>query len=224
MQKIDLITILGCTATGKTNLASKLAYLIDGEVVSADSRQVYRGMDIGTGKDLSEFVVEGKDIPYHLIDIKEAGEEYNVYEFQKNFLNVYCDILSRKKMPLLCGGTGMYLEAVLKGYRFLEVPNNVTLRKKLETKSNEELVNELTKYKELHNTTDSIERDRIIRAIEVAVFEQDNEAFINDFPKINAKIFGVNFDRETIKQRITNRLKYRLKHEGMIEEVEQFVS
>lgn len=185
-----LIVILGPTATGKTQLATHLANKIDGEVISADSRQVYRGMDIGTGKDLEDFVVEGKQIPHHLIDIVDAGSEYNVFEFQKDFLKVYDDILKRKKQAILCGGTGMYIDSVVKGYRFLQIPENKELRNELEQKENEELVEILKEYKkEVHNTTDTIYQKRIIRAIEIAKFQQENEAMIRDFPKINHIIF-----------------------------------
>lgn len=224
MLKRDLIVILGCTATGKTQLATHLAKIIDGEIISADSRQVYKGMDVGTGKDLSEYVVEETKIPYHLIDIKEAGEEYNVFEFQKDFLEVYNNISVSSKTPILCGGTGLYLESVLKGYRFVKVPENTNLRKELEKKDTEELVTMLSDYKTLHNTTDTIHRKRTIRAIEVAKFEKENEALIRDFPNINSIIFGVHFEREQIKERITARLKHRLKHEGMIEEVEGLIN
>ncbi len=220
MQNNDLIVILGCTATGKTKLATHLAYQQNGEIISADSRQVYKGMDVGTGKDLADFEIEEHSIPYHLIDIKQAGEEYNVFEFQKDFLRVYENVTKRQKLPILCGGTGLYLESVLKGYRFVQVPENTELRNELEKQSTEELVEILSRYKTLHNTTDSIHRKRTIRAIEVAKFEQENEALIRDFPKINSTIFGIQFERAEIKKRITERLKYRLKHEGMIEEVE----
>ncbi|MBL4592652.1 MAG: tRNA (adenosine(37)-N6)-dimethylallyltransferase MiaA [Flavobacteriales bacterium] len=221
---LDLIVVLGCTATGKTNVATHLASKCNGEIISADSRQVYRGMDVGTGKDITEFTVEGKKIPCHLIDIVDAGEEYNVFEFQKDFLKVYADIQQRAHQAILCGGTGMYLEAVLKGYRLIEIPDNEQLRKSLESKSEKELLIELQSYKELHNTTDSIERDRIIRAIEIAQFEQEHQDLINDYPKINAKLFGIQFERGVLKERITTRLKHRLKHEGMIEEVEGLIN
>ena len=219
-----LIVILGCTATGKTNVAVNLANKINGEVISADSRQVYRGMDVGTGKDLSEFTVDGIEIPHHLIDIVDAGAEYNVFEYQRDFLKAYESIQKRGNQAILCGGTGMYLEAVLKGYRLLDIPNDEQLRAVFENKTTEELVAELLKYKELHNTTDSIERDRIIRAIEIAKYEAENQALINDYPNIEAKIFGIQFDRNVIKERITKRLKHRLKHEGMIEEVEGLIA
>jgi tRNA dimethylallyltransferase len=224
MESKKLTVILGCTATGKTNVAVNLANQINGEVISADSRQVYKGMDVGTGKDLSEFTVDENKIPHHMIDIVEAGSEYNVYEYQKDFLTAYEGIQKRKTSAILCGGTGMYLEAVLKGYRMLEILDNVELRKSLESKSNEELLAELTSLKKLHNTTDSIERHRLVRSMEIAVFEKDNKKVINDYPKIESQIFGINFEREIIKERITKRLKHRLKHEGMIEEVEGLIA
>lgn len=223
-QKCDLIVILGCTATGKTNVAVNLASQINGEVISADSRQVYKGMDVGTGKDLSEFTIDGKEIPHHLIDIVEAGSEYNVYQYQKDFLTAYDSIQKRGNQAILCGGTGMYLEAVLKGYRLLDVPEDATLRKRLADKSDKELVVELLNYKDLHNTTDSIERERIIRAIEVSIYKKANEDLINDYPKINTQIYGINFERGILKKRITERLKNRLKNEGMIEEVEGLIA
>lgn len=222
--KSDLIVILGPTATGKTSLAAHLAYELDAEVVSADSRQVYRGMDIGTGKDLADFVVNDKKISYHLIDIVDAGSEYNVFEYQKDFLKAYENITSRNKTAILCGGSGLYIDAVVKGYHFLEVPENTALRNELEQKSIAELNSMLLSYKTIHNTTDSIYKKRIIRAIEVAKFQSENEALIRDFPKINYTIFGIDFDREIIKKRITERLKLRLEKEGMIDEVKQLIA
>ena len=219
-----LIVILGPTATGKTTLAANLAHSISGEVISADSRQVYRGMDIGTGKDLDDFEVNGVKIPYHLIDIVDAGAEYNVFEYQKDFLKAYETVLKNNNTPILCGGSGLYIDAVVKGYRFLEVPENTELRADLDQKSIEELNNMLSDYKTIHNTTDSIYKKRIIRAIEVAKFQTENEALIRDFPKINHVIFGIDFDREIIKKRITERLKHRLEHEGMIEEVKRLIA
>tara|TARA_B100000809_G_scaffold253500_1_gene289573 strand:- start:4053 stop:4967 length:915 start_codon:yes stop_codon:yes gene_type:complete len=223
-QKNNLIVILGCTATGKTNVAVNLANQMNGEVISADSRQVYKGMDVGTGKDLSEFTVDGNEIPHHLIDIVEAGSEYNVYKYQKDFLTAYESIQKKGAQAILCGGTGMYLEAVLKGYRLLDVPEDETLRKRLADKSDKDLVAELLTYKALHNTTDSIERDRIVRAIEVSIYKKDNESLINDYPKIYAQVYGINFERGILKKRITERLKHRLKNEGMIEEVERLIA
>lgn len=219
-----MIVILGCTATGKTNVAVNLANQMNGEVISADSRQVYRGMNVGTGKDLSEFTVDGNEIPHHLIDIVDAGAEYNVYEYQKDFIKAFEGIQERKTNAIVCGGTGMYLEAVLKGYRLLKIPDNVALRQRLENKTNEELLAELTALKKLHNTTDSIERHRLIRSIEISEYQKDNKNLINDYPRIETTIFGINFERELLKERITKRLKHRLKHEGMIEEVEGLIA
>jgi|TARA_R110000782_G_scaffold118028_2_gene208482 tRNA dimethylallyltransferase len=223
MNKTDLIVILGITATGKTKLAAHLGEKLDGEIISADSRQVYRGMDIGSGKDLNDFIVNGKSIPYHLIDIKNAGEEYNVFEFQKDFLAAFEDIKSRNKQAILCGGTGLYLEAVLKGYRMLAIPENTELKSELVLKTNEELVEILKKYKQLHNTTDTADKERLIKAIEIAAFQQENEALIKDFPTFNYHLFGIHFERPTIRERITTRLKQRLENEDMIGEVEGLV-
>jgi tRNA dimethylallyltransferase len=222
--KNQLIVILGPTATGKTTLAANLALQIDGEIISADSRQVYRGMDIGTGKDLADFEIDGNKISYHLIDIVDAGAEYNVFEYQKDFLKAYENITQRNKIPILCGGSGLYIDAVVKGYRFLEVPENTALRQELELKSIDELNALLLNYKAVHNTTDSIYKKRIIRAIEVAKFQTEHETLIRDFPKINHIIFGIDFDREIIKKRITQRLKNRLENEGMIDEVKQLIA
>jgi tRNA dimethylallyltransferase len=223
MKNKDTIIILGCTATGKTSLATHLADAIGGEIISADSRQVFKGMDVGTGKDLGEYTINNQNIPYHLINVKEAGEIYSVYEFQKDFLNAYDEIQERGNTPILAGGTGLYLESVIKGYRLLQVPENKDLRSKLEAKTIDELAIILANYKQGHNTTDTTDITRAIRAIEVAVFEEENKELINNFPQINHTIFGVHFDREIIKKRITDRLKQRLKHEGMIEEVEKLL-
>jgi len=223
MNNANLIVVLGPTATGKTYLATQVAHRVSGEVISADSRQVYRGMDVGTGKDLTDFEVNGVSIPYHLIDIVEAGEEYNVFQYQQDFLNVYKDVIQRNKQPILCGGTGMYLEAVLKGYRMLKIPKNELLREELRNEDTTVLVNLLKRYRKLHNTTDSIERDRLIRAVEIAKFEQENEELIQDFPKIDYQLYGIYFDREALKKRITQRLKDRFKHQDMIAEVERLL-
>ena len=220
----NMIVVLGLTATGKTNLAAHLAYQISGEVISADSRQVYRGMDVGTGKDLSDFKIEGTSIPYHLIDIVDAGEEYNVFEYQKDFLTIYEDIIQKKKQAILCGGTGMYIEAVLKGYRLLQIPSNIELRNELAIKTDEELISILKGYKKLHNTTDTIQKDRLIRAIEIAQFEKKNKALIQDYPKIKTKLYGIHFERDVLKDRITLRLKDRFKNQDMIAEVEQLIA
>lgn len=222
--KTDLIVILGVTATGKTKLAAHLAERLDGEIISADSRQVYRGMDIGTGKDLADFVVNGKQIPYHLIDIKNAGEEYNVFEFQQDFLAAYQSIINKKKQAILCGGTGLYLEAVLKGYRMLEIPTNNILREHLELKNEEALIKLLQQYKPLHNTTDTTDKERLIKAIEIAIFQDENKSSTADFPQFNHYLIGIYFEREEIRQRITKRLKHRLEKENMIGEVQELLN
>ena len=214
----QLITILGPTACGKTTLACALAHKLDTEIISADSRQVYRGMDIGTGKDLSDYVVEGKKIPYHLIDICDAGEKYNVYEFQHDFHKAFSEITGKGKLPILCGGTGMYIEAVLKGYKLLRVPENKELRKSLENKSLDELTEMLSRYASLHNKSDLDSAKRTIRAIEIAEYTRNSEPEYQEFQPINSLIIGIDPDREIRRQKITQRLNSRLK-EGIIEEV-----
>ncbi|MBN2238019.1 MAG: tRNA (adenosine(37)-N6)-dimethylallyltransferase MiaA [Bacteroidales bacterium] len=218
-----MIVILGPTATGKTGFATQLAALLNGEIISADSRQVYRGMDIGTGKDLSEYMVDEKKIPYHLIDMVDPGYEYNVYEFQKDFLEAYEGIEKRGNFPILCGGTGLYIESILKGYKLLDVPKNMELREELESKDDEELVSILESYKTLHNTTDISERERLIRAIEIQKHYDVYPDIDIDFPKIESKIFGINYDRRIVRMRITERLEERLKN-GMIDEVRNLLA
>lgn len=218
----DLIVILGPTASGKTRLAARLAYIIDSEIISADSRQVYRGMDLGTGKDYEDYIVDGKQIPYHLVDIADAGYKYNVFEFQKDFLKVYRDIRERGKVPVLCGGTGMYIESVVNGYRLFPVPPDPVLRNELEAKTMTELTGILSSFGKLHNKTDLDSRKRVIRAIEIARFSKENLRPDDEFPEINHIIFGVRFERETRRNRITERLKTRL-NSGMIEEVENLL-
>jgi len=218
-----MITILGPTATGKTSFAANVAARLDGEIISADSRQVYRGMDLGTGKDYEDYIVDGQKIPYHLVDIADPGYEYNVFEFQNDFLRVFDDITTRGKMPLLCGGTGMYLEAVLSGYKLQKVPENIELRKSLSGKSLKELNSILQSYRDVHNTTDSSDRDRALRAIEIAEFQKEHPRDESSFPKIDHKIFGVQFERRIIRERITQRLKQRLES-GMIAEIESLLA
>ncbi|MCD4664726.1 MAG: tRNA (adenosine(37)-N6)-dimethylallyltransferase MiaA [Bacteroidales bacterium] len=217
-----MIIILGPTATGKTTLAANLAYKTGGEIISADSRQVYKGMDLATGKDFSDYIVEGKTIPYHLIDIVEPGYEYNVYEFQKDFIKVYNDIVSRGKKPVLCGGTGMYIESVLKGYKLVKVPENLKLRQNIEQKTNEELINILSSFKAPHNISDTKDRNRLIRAIEIQSFYTDHPETDFSFTKINNVIIGILLNRSIIRERITARLKKRLE-EGMIDEVKNLL-
>ena len=218
MMKYDLVTIVGPTASGKTPLAAALASRLDTEIISGDSRQVYRRMDLGTGKDLVDYVVDGKRVPYHLIDIVEPGYKYNVFEYQRDFLKAYEDIVSRGKLPILCGGTGMYVESVLKGYRLLPVPENPQLRASLEGKSLEELTRILEGYKKLHNSTDVDTAKRAIRAIEIEEYYKQQPPEYREFPSLNSLIVGVDIDRELRREKITRRLKQRLE-EGMVEEV-----
>ena len=240
----ELLTILGPTATGKTALAARLAIELNGEVISADSRQVYRGMNIGTGKDYDDYIVSGVPVPYHLIDIVEPGYEYNIFEYQKDFLKAYHDILGRKKLPVLCGGSGMYLEAVLKGYRLAQAESDDGFLDSLLDKPDEELVEILKSYKTMHNITDLEDRPRLLKAIRVAHANQEPKAtsdpkseirnpeseirypiseIRNQFPHIKSTIFGIEYPRGLVKARIRKRLEYRLEH-GMIAEVEQLLA
>jgi len=213
-----MVTILGATASGKTNVAANLAKYLDGEVISADSRQVYRGMSIGTGKDLEDYTVDGVAIPYHLIDIVDAGYEYNVFEYQRDFVTAFINIQSRGKFPVLCGGSGMYIEAVLKGYKLINVPVNEKLRETLRDKSMDELSELLKNYKEIHNTSDIETVKRVIRAIEIEEYYLTHPETDTFYPEINSLIVGIKFDRDSRRRRITQRLKQRLDN-GMIDEV-----
>lgn len=220
---LDLIAIVGPTASGKTTLAVALAKRIGTEVISADSRQLYRGMDIGTGKDLDEYTIDGETIPYHLIDICPAGYRYNLFEYVRDFNAVYADIKAHGKQPLLCGGTGLYVETVLKGYSLPPVPENKALRESLQEKSLDELAEMLRSYKTLHNTTDIDTCKRAIRAIEIAEFYSRQEPeLLEPRPLQNSLIVGVNIDRELRRAKITRRLHERLK-EGMVEEVKSLL-
>ena len=216
--KYDLITILGPTASGKTPLATALADRLGTEIISGDSRQVYRRMDLGTGKDLADYTIEGRSVPYHLIDIVEPGYKYNVFEYQRDFLKAYESIVGKGKLPILCGGTGMYLESVLKGYRLLPVPENPELRASLEGKSLQELTLILEGYKKLHNSTDVDTAKRAIRAIEIEEYYKQQPPEYREFPALKSLIVGVDIDRELRREKITRRLKQRL-DEGMVEEV-----
>ena len=214
----DLITILGPTASGKTPLAAALAYKLDTEIISGDSRQIYRRMDLGTGKDLADYTVDGHPVPYHLIDIVEPGYKYNVFEYQHDFLNAYREVKEKGKLPILCGGTGMYLESVLKGHKLLPVSENPELRASLADKSLEELTQLLSAYKKLHNSTDVDTVKRAIRAIEIEEYYRQQPPEYRDFPQINSLIVGVDIDRELRREKISRRLKQRL-DEGMVDEV-----
>lgn len=223
----QMITILGPTASGKTPLAAALAARIDGEIISADSRQVYRRMDIGTGKDLGDYILKIKDerlkIPYHLIDIAEPGTKYNLFQYQQDFFDAYQDIVGRGKTPILCGGTGLYIEAVLKGYQLSPVPQNPELRARLEGKTLDELTQMLTALKAqtgstMHNKTDVDSCQRAIRAIEIETHNLEHPTPLRELPPVDSLIIGVDIDREERRAKITRRLKARLE-EGMIDEV-----
>ena len=218
-----MITILGPTASGKTPVAAHLAASIGGEIISADSRQVYRRMDIGTGKDLADYTVSSIKVPYHLIDIREPGTKYNLFEYQQDFFDAYQDIQSRGAVPILCGGTGLYIEAVLKGYHLSPVPQNQELRDSLEGKSLEELTQMLTELKartgsNMHNKTDVDSCQRAIRAIEIETYNIENPTPRRELPPVDSVIIGIIIDRELRREKITRRLKARLE-EGMIDEV-----
>ena len=218
-----MITILGPTACGKTDLAAHLAYYIDGEIISADSRQVYRGMDIGTGKDLADCTVSGRQIPYHLIDICDPGEKYNLFRYQQDFHKAYSDIRSRGKVPVLCGGTGLYIESVLRGYSLSPVPQNPELRKSLEGRSLAELTDILVNLKEqtgsaMHNTTDVDSCQRAIRAIEIESYNLQTPLEKRTMPPVDSLVIGVSIDRDLRRERITRRLKQRLDN-GMVDEI-----
>ncbi len=218
-----MITIIGPTACGKTAVATQLAVRVGGEVISADSRQVYRRMDIGTGKDLAEYEVGGRHVPYHLIDIAEPGTKYNLFQYQHDFLKVYESILARGAQPILCGGTGLYVEAVLRGYRLAAVPENKELRERLEGKSLAELTEMLAELKRrngsvMHNTTDVDTAKRAIRAIEIETFNGENPTAGAELPPIDSLIVGLDIGREERRRRITERLRQRL-DSGMVDEV-----
>jgi len=222
INKYDLITVLGATAGGKTAFASHLSHLIAAEIISADSRQVYRKMNIGTGKDYNDYLVNNVQIPYHLIDIIEPGEKYNVYQYQKDFIKVYQDIKKRGKKAILCGGSGLYIESVLQDYQLISVPFNEEFHQELQNKSTEELTHLLESYKQLHNTSDTDDKNRLIRAIEIADFYLKNEGKSFDLGEMKHLVIGIKFDRNSRRKRISERLKQRLEN-GMIEEVRELI-
>lgn len=222
-----LITILGPTACGKTALAVALANELGSEIISADSRQVYRGMDIGTGKDLEDYVVDGKRVPYHLIDIVEPGSKYNLYRYQRDFMAAYDDIVSRGAQPILCGGTGLYIEAVLKGYALSTVPQNPALRKQLEGESLETLTQKLVELKKknnsnMHNTTDVDSCQRAIRAIEIETYNLEHTAERRPAQPVDTIVFGLDIDREERRRKISERLRQRLDN-GMVDEIKRLL-
>jgi tRNA dimethylallyltransferase len=219
---MKLITILGPTATGKTKLASNVAFSIGGEIISADSRQVFRNMNIGTGKDYGDYEVNGTSIPYHLIDIADPGEEFSVFDFQKHFINAFLDITSRDKVPILSGGTGLYIESILKKYSLSEVPERPDIRKKLSEMTKKELTDILSSLKTLHNTTDTVTKERLIRAIEIEYYSKENPNIVFNIPEFESHVFGVNYERAGVMKRITARLTERLKN-GMVEEIRSII-
>lgn len=219
----DLLVITGPTATGKTRLAALVADRLGGEVISADSRQVYRGMDIGTGKDLSDCIVDGRRVPVHMVDIVDAGYRYNVYEYQRDFLKVFEDLSARGVFPVVCGGSGMYVDSIVSGYRLVQVPVNAPLRELLEGRSLEELTEMLSQYKSLHNKTDVDTVKRAVRAIEIADWYVHHPVDETTFPVKNPLVTAIFIDRETRRQRISDRLRTRLE-EGMIEEVQRLLA
>jgi len=219
----NIIVITGPTATGKTRLAALVADRLGSEIISADSRQVYRGMDVGTGKDLSDYIVDGHRIPAHLLDIVDAGYRYNVYEYQRDFLKVFEEMTGRGCMPVVCGGSGMYVDSIVSGYRLIQVPVNSPLRTLLDGRSLEELTEILSQYKSLHNRTDVDTVKRAVRAIEIAEYYAHHPVNEKPFPVKNPLVTAVFFDRETRRQRITSRLKVRLEG-GMIEEVQRLLA
>ena len=218
-----MLVVLGPTATGKTRKASLIAAHIGAEIISADSRQVYRGMDIGTGKDYGDYLVDGHRIPCHLIDIAEPGTEYNVFQYQHDFLQAYEEITGRGQRVVLCGGTGMYIEAVLKGYKLVKVPVNTILRKKLQGKTDQELIERLKSFRRLHNVSDTSDRRRLIRALEIEIYYDEHPELDAYFPKINSRIYGVYLPRGIVRSLITKRLHDRL-DSGMVEEVRDLLA
>lgn len=223
MKNYNLVVILGPTASGKTTIAANLAKIVAGEIISADSRQVYRRMDIGTGKDYADYNIDGVEIPVHLIDIREPGYKYNVYEYQTDFFKTFEDVQKRGKFPIMCGGTGLYIEAVLKQFKMIHVPSDPELRNSLKGKSLNELEEILSHFKKLHNKTDTDTVKRAIRAIEIEKYYEKNPIIEVNLPKLNPLIIGVDIDRELRREKINQRLEDRLK-QGMIKEVENLLA
>lgn len=222
LKKFNLLSIIGPTASGKTSFAANLAHFFKSEIISADSRQVYKDMNLGTGKDYSDYVVDSEKIPFHLIDIVLAGEKYNLFNYVQDFHKEYQKIVQKNQLPILCGGTGLYAEAVIRNFDIRPVPPNNELRKELENKSLEELCQILFSLKKLHNKTDFDTKKRAIRAIEIEFFYKNNPLLKPDYPVINSLNLGLKYDRELQKQKITSRLQQRIE-EGMIEEVKSLL-
>jgi tRNA dimethylallyltransferase len=223
MPENQLLVITGPTATGKTAIAAHVSASLNGEIISADSRQVYRGMDIGTGKDLDEYMVDGRSVDYHLIDIVDPGFEYNVYEFNRDFRTVYSEVKSRGRLPILCGGTGMYIDSVVRGYELKSVPEDPSLRESLKDRSLEELAGILSGLKpDLHNISDITDRERALRAIEIEEYYRRNPDYSNPISFGKLYVFGIRFERKTLKERISHRLESRLEG-GMVDEVRELL-
>ena len=218
----DMVVVTGPTASGKTGLAARIALRLGGEIISADSRQIYRQMDIGTGKDYSDYVVDGIKVPYHLIDIRDPGYRYSLFEYQRDFTAVIEDLRQRNVFPVVCGGSGMYIDSVVSAYRLPEVPPDPFLRKSLEEKTIEELTAILNSYRKLHNVTDIDSKKRAVRAIEIEKYLADHIETIVRFPVRNPLVIGVLYSREARRERISARLKARLE-EGMTEEVQKLL-
>jgi tRNA dimethylallyltransferase len=218
----DLLVVTGPTASGKTSLAALVAHRLGGEVISADSRQVYRSMNLGTGKDYDDYLVGGSRIPCHLIDIADPGYKYNVFEYQRDFVKVYTDMKKRKVFPVVRGGSGMYADSIITGYKMFEVPADSGLRIELEKKSIEELRVILSTLKNLHNTTDIDTKKRIIRAIEIEHSSRNKRKQRSEFPEVRPLLVGIQFDRDKRRKRISDRLKQRL-DSGMVDEVKKLI-
>lgn len=218
----DMVVVTGPTASGKTGLAARLALRLGGEIISADSRQIYRQMDIGTGKDYSDYVIDGIKVPYHLIDIRDPGYRYSLFEYHRDFTEVMTDLRERNIFPVVCGGSGMYIDSVVSGYRLPEVPPDPLLRKSLEEKTMEELTSILSSYRKLHNVTDIDTRKRVVRAIEIEKYLADHGETVAGFPVTNPLVIGVLYSRDVRRERISARLKSRLE-EGMVGEVQKLI-
>ncbi len=218
----DLLVITGPTASGKTSFAVNIAKKLRGEIISADSRQVYKGMNLGTGKDYDDYLIDGTRVPYHLIDIAEPGYKYNVFEYQRDFINIYSELKKRKVFPVVCGGSGMYADSIITGYKMFEVPPDSGLRVELEKKSMEELKAILSSYKNQHNTSDLDSKKRVIRAIEIAHFNNNKGAPQSENLKIKSLVVGVKLDRDLRRKRISERLTQRI-DAGMVDEVKLLI-
>ncbi|TAL60536.1 MAG: tRNA (adenosine(37)-N6)-dimethylallyltransferase MiaA [Bacteroidetes bacterium] len=223
MSDYDLLVVAGPTASGKTSLAVSIAKKIGGEIISADSRQVYRGMNLGTGKDYDDYLIEGTRLPFHLIDIADPGYKYNVFEYQRDFNIIYKNLKERKIFPVVCGGSGMYADSIISGYKMVEVQPDSGLRIELEKKSMDELKEILSTFKNLHNVTDLDTKKRVIRAIEIEHSNRNHGKQYTEFPKVRSLVVGLLIDRESRRKRISDRLKQRL-DAGMVDEVKQLIN